>query len=342
MQFKDAAYQILKQAGSHLHYNDITDRALSAGILTTEGQTPHATMGSRLYTDTLREDSRFRRAGQKGFFTLKEQPQRDILQQIEAINQQARKKLRRLVHQMDPQDFEQLIGELLVALGVDEDSVFVTRYSGDGGVDVRGRMVANGITTINVAVQAKRWKGNVGAGVVRDLRGSLKVHEQGILITPSDFTAAAKAEAAEAGKVRISLINGDQLIELMVQHKVGAYEEKYAVVYLDEERWQELVEAEPAPAARPAKPAKAAPAPAGVLFPLPVVGSYKDEQYKAELLGISGRMRYAGVEYASPSAAAKATGLPWKAVSGWNFWKYQDVQSGSFQPIGLLRKSRST
>ena len=33
MQFKDAAYEILKQAGEPLHYNEITDRALSAGTL---------------------------------------------------------------------------------------------------------------------------------------------------------------------------------------------------------------------------------------------------------------------------------------------------------------------
>ncbi|MEJ2352968.1 MAG: winged helix-turn-helix domain-containing protein [Anaerolineales bacterium] len=39
MQLKDAAYEILKQAGEPLHYNEITDRALDAGILSTSGQT---------------------------------------------------------------------------------------------------------------------------------------------------------------------------------------------------------------------------------------------------------------------------------------------------------------
>jgi hypothetical protein len=60
MQFKAAAFDILKNAVEPLHYNEITDRALDQQILTTAGQTPHATMGSWLYTDTLREDSRFR------------------------------------------------------------------------------------------------------------------------------------------------------------------------------------------------------------------------------------------------------------------------------------------
>jgi len=55
MQFKDAAYEILKVVGKPLHYNEITDLALKNGILETAGQTPHATMEALLYTDTLKE-----------------------------------------------------------------------------------------------------------------------------------------------------------------------------------------------------------------------------------------------------------------------------------------------
>ena len=52
--------------------------------------------------------------------------------------------------------------------------------------------------------------------MVRDLRGSLKVadSEQGLVITPSDFTAEAKAEAQSAGKTPITLINGEDLVNL--------------------------------------------------------------------------------------------------------------------------------
>ncbi|MBT4309429.1 MAG: restriction endonuclease, partial [Anaerolineae bacterium] len=61
MRFKDAAYEILKQKGKPLHYNEITDLALAANFLETVGQTPHATMAALLYTDTLKTDPRFRR-----------------------------------------------------------------------------------------------------------------------------------------------------------------------------------------------------------------------------------------------------------------------------------------
>lgn len=334
MQFKDAAYEILKHAGEPLHYNEITDRAIEQKILTTAGQTPHATMGSRLYTDTLREDSLFRRAGKKGYFALKDKPSPDIVQQIDALNEQAKKKLRKLIHNMAPQDFEELIGELLIALGVEEDSVHVTKFSGDGGIDVRGKMLANGITEINIAVQAKRWKGNVGAKIVRELRGSLKVHEQGIVITPSDFTETAKAEAQEPGKTHISLINGEELVDLLIQHKIGAYEEKYAVIYLDEERWQELLEPQKL-VQKDADPKKIG---KEINLPILIQAKYKDQVFQAQLLNIDGTVVYDGHEYATPTSAAKATGIPWKEVNGWDFWRYKTSDSGSWNKIGELRK----
>jgi restriction system protein len=74
MQFKDAAYEILKSAGGPLHYNEIAERALSKSLLTTTGQTPHASMGALLYTDTLIDNSRFRRGDKKGTFTLRVEP----------------------------------------------------------------------------------------------------------------------------------------------------------------------------------------------------------------------------------------------------------------------------
>jgi hypothetical protein len=55
MQFKDAAYEILKEYGKALHYNEITDRALEAGMISTTGLTPHASTGVLLYTDTLKK-----------------------------------------------------------------------------------------------------------------------------------------------------------------------------------------------------------------------------------------------------------------------------------------------
>ena len=94
MNFLDAAFEILKQANTPLHYTEIARRAMSRELLVTSGQTPEATMGSRLYVDTNRPESRFRRVG-RGHFELSKQVNGDeIGQRVEDINTQTRKQLR--------------------------------------------------------------------------------------------------------------------------------------------------------------------------------------------------------------------------------------------------------
>jgi restriction system protein len=241
MQFKDAAYEILKEAGKPLHYNEITDLALQKGILETAGQTPHATMGALLYTDTLKENSRFRRGDEKGTFALQVAAPKGIKQQIDAIQKQVRQELRKHLLKMHPQKFEELIRSLLEEMGFDEAET--TSYSNDKGVDVRGILRTNPLSTTKVAIQAKRWVGNVGAGVVRDLRGSLRVAdaEQGLIITPSDFTPEARNESQSTGKTPITLINGFQLVDLLIQYQVGVKQEQYTVPSIDAEYWSEVL-----------------------------------------------------------------------------------------------------
>jgi len=241
MQFKDAAYEILKETGKPLHYNEITDLALHKGILETAGQTPHATMGALLYTDTLKENSRFKRGDEKGTFTLQIESPKGIKQQIEAIQKQVRQDLRKHLLKMHPQKFEELIRSLLEEMGFDEAET--TSYRNDKGVDVRGMLRTNPLSTTKVAIQAKRWTGNVGAGVVRDLRGSLRVAdaEQGLIITPSDFTPEAKNESQAMGKTPIALINGLQLVDLLIQYQVGVKQEQYTVPSIDVEYWSEVL-----------------------------------------------------------------------------------------------------
>jgi HJR/Mrr/RecB family endonuclease len=241
MQFKDAAYEILKEAGKPLHYSEITDLAQQKGILDTTGQTPHATMGALLYTDTLKENSRFRRGDEKGTFALAVPGPKGIKQQIESIQKQIRQDLRKHLLKMHPQKFEELIRSLLEEMGFDEAET--TAYRNDRGVDVRGILKTNPLSTTRVAIQAKRWTANVGAGVVRDLRGSLRVadNEQGLIITPSDFTAEARNESTSEGRTPIALINGNQLVELLIQYQVGVRQEQYMVPSIDAEYWSEVL-----------------------------------------------------------------------------------------------------
>ena len=338
MQFKDAAYEILKREGKPLHYTHITDLAISAGILDTSGQTPHASMGALLYTDTLKPDSRFRRGDEKGTFTLKALTQIGIHQQIENLQTKVRQDLRKHLLKMPPQKFEELIRSLLEEMGFDEAET--TSYSNDKGVDVRGILRTNPLSTVKVAIQAKRWKNNVGSGVVRDLRGSLKVAdaEQGLIITPSDFTASAKEESQAEGKTPITLINGVELVDLLIKYQVGIKQEQITVPAIDTEYWTEVVGIaleEPKEKVKKAKPSM------NISFPLPVQAQHKGKEYQGELLDLQGNLRYEGKEFPTPTTAAKIIVTDWKEVNGWDFWRYNNPESGKWEKIGNLRSSKS-
>lgn len=240
MTYLDAAKKVLEQAKEPLHYQEITKRALSQNLIQPQGATPEATMGSRLYTDTLKENSLFVRVG-RGIFDLRESRQADIDNYVREINDATKSKLQGLLHKMSPDRFEALVGELLVQMGFDENTVEVTQRSSDGGIDVIGVFRAAGLTEMNVAVQVKRWKQNVGAPIVTQLRGSLQVHQQGIIITTSDFTKGARQEALSPNKAHIGLIDGEELVDLLIKHQVGVASKELKVIGLDEEWWGEML-----------------------------------------------------------------------------------------------------
>jgi restriction system protein len=334
MQFKDAAYEILKEAGKPLHYTEITDLALQKGILDTSGITPHATMGALLYTDTLNDNSRFRRGDQKGTFALIASEPTGIDQQIEAIQKNVRHDLRKHLLSMPPQKFEELIRSLLEEMGFEETET--TQYVNDKGIDVRGILKTNQLTAMKVIIQAKRWTNNVGSVPVRNLRGSLRMvdGEQGIIVTPSDFTLDAKAEAQSEGKMPITLINGNQLIDLLFQYKVGVKQEERIIHSIDAEYWTEVLGVTfDNPANQPEETKKAK-----VKYPLTIQAQHRGQTYTGELLDIQGNVSWKGQEYTTPSGAAKAIATDWKEVNGWKFWKYENSESGEWEYISKLRE----
>lgn len=240
MTYLEAAHKVLSEARQPLHYNEITRRALAQHLIQPAGSTPDATMGSRLYTDTQEDNSRFVRVG-KGVFELVKQRPGGIEEQVQQINRRTREQMQELLLTMPARLFESLIMSLLLKLGFDDSTLQVTPYSGDGGIDVVGVYKAAGLTEVSAAVQAKRWKGNVGAPTVTQLRGSLQVHQQGIIITTGGFSSGARKEAIAAGKTRIALIDGMHLVEMLIKNRVGAIEKRLIVDALDEEWWGELL-----------------------------------------------------------------------------------------------------
>ena len=148
-----------------------------------------------------------------------------------------RQRLLEILQGMDPYGFERLSQRILRECGFSQ--VEVTKKSGDGGIDGTGKLRINGIFSFNVAFQCKRYSGVVGAGVIRDFRGSLTQNiEKGVLITTGSFSKAAKLEATDPGKQQIDLIDGEGLVDKIAEYAIGVREVKSYEI--DEEFFEKI------------------------------------------------------------------------------------------------------
>ena len=63
---------------------------------------------------------------------------------------------------------------------------------------------------------------------------SLSSSERGMIITTSDFSSGAKKEAEDPTKAStISLVNGEQLVKLLVKHGIGVTRDQIEILELD-------------------------------------------------------------------------------------------------------------
>jgi len=120
---------------------------------------------------------------------------------------------------MPPAAFERLCQRMLREAGFIK--VEVTGRSGDGGIDGIGVLRVR-LVSFQVLFQSKRWKGAVGASVVRDFRGAMVGRaDKGLIITTGNFTADARREATRDGAPAIDLVDGDTLTDLLKQYGLG-------------------------------------------------------------------------------------------------------------------------
>lgn len=161
-------------------------------------------------------------------------------QQIDEDEEPWRAELSKILHTMDPYGFERLTMRLLRECGFSK--VSVTKKSGDNGIDGYGKVSINGIVTVNVAFQCKRYAGLISNAQIRDFRGSLPAGiEKGIFITTGAFSNAAVREAMDPGKTpTIDLIDGEDLINLLLAHQLGVSKEVKTVFVANKTFFDEI------------------------------------------------------------------------------------------------------
>jgi len=141
------------------------------------------------------------------------------------------------IKRSSPSFFENLVVDLLVAMGYGgsrADAGQAIGRSGDEGID--GVIKEDKLGLDVVYVQAKRWENTtVGAPIVQAFAGSLMGQKanKGVFITTSQFSRDAQ-DYVKKIQQKIVLIDGEQLAQLMIDHNIGVTEvASYTIKKLD-------------------------------------------------------------------------------------------------------------
>ncbi len=147
------------------------------------------------------------------------------------------------VRAAQPEFFEQVVVDLLIAMGYgggDATRGRVTGCSGDGGID--GTIQEDVLGLDEIYIQAKKYadSNTVGAGALRNFAGALVAAgtNKGVFVTTSGFTPAAR-DYVERSPQRIVLIDGNELAHRMVEHDIGVrIRKQYQTKRVDEDYFE--------------------------------------------------------------------------------------------------------
>ncbi|MDX7645695.1 restriction endonuclease, partial [Aeromonas caviae] len=151
-------------------------------------------------------------------------PQEQIEQALSAINRSLADDLLAEILGLSPRFFEQLVVDLMVAMGYggsQQDAARTTRYSSDGGID--GIIKEDRLGLDSIYLQAKRYTDKtVGRPEIQSFAGALDLHKarKGVFITTSSFSREAQEYVGLIEK-RIVLIDGARLASLMIEYGIG-------------------------------------------------------------------------------------------------------------------------
>jgi len=163
-------------------------------------------------------------------------PEESLERSYQDLRKQLADELLERVLQCPPAFFENLVVDLLVAMGYGgsrEDAGRAVGKSGDDGID--GIIKEDRLGLDVVLIQAKRWQNTVGRPDIQAFVGSLAGNraKKGVFITTSRFSGDAD-EYVRRIEQKVVLIDGEQLAQLMIDYNIGVSKEaEYIVKKID-------------------------------------------------------------------------------------------------------------
>jgi restriction system protein len=153
-------------------------------------------------------------------------PQERLDEAVATINAELKSRLLTAILEQTPAFFEQLVLDVLVKMGYGGSRTDAAEHLGrsnDEGVD--GRINQDSLGLDQVVVQAKRYAPNrpIDRATVQAFVGSMTGQgvTKGIFITTSSFNANAREFVQRGSHTKVVLIDGDALLNFMLEHEVG-------------------------------------------------------------------------------------------------------------------------
>lgn len=121
--------------------------------------------------------------------------------------------IKQLHSKLDGYEFEHFVAHILECMGY---KARVSSKSGDGGVDVIAHKDELGFEPPIIKVQCKRSTSQNGEPEVNQLLGALGEGEYGLFVNLGSYSRPARL--LERNKAKLRLIDGDELVDLVLEH----------------------------------------------------------------------------------------------------------------------------
>lgn len=155
--------------------------------------------------------------------SLQQTPEDAMATAYKRLRSELEAELLEQVKASSPTFFEQMVVDLIVAMGYGgsrQDAGRAVGRSGDGGID--GIIKEDKLGLDAIYLQAKRWEATVGRPEIQKFAGALQGlrANKGIFITTSSYSRDALDFVSQISS-KIILIDGATLVRYMVDHNVG-------------------------------------------------------------------------------------------------------------------------
>lgn len=143
-------------------------------------------------------------------------PSKAVSITFETAEEQAWDEISHYLRNMPPYDFQDLVADLLRAMGYYVS--WVSPPGKDGGIDILAQPDALGTRPPRIKVQVKRQQVAVTVDGLRSFMALLGDSEVGLFVCTGGFTKDAAHEARTQEKRRVTLIGLETLFDLWVEH----------------------------------------------------------------------------------------------------------------------------